>query len=312
MQSRSNNPIAHVVCLMLLALTTATTASADPLDSWSIRTAPVSAHWFRLAAGPDKLVAAASVEKQTIVSSDGKVWKPHVAESWTPWSATGHVYSTDLTYANGMFINVGRGIHTSRDGITWDLTWDPGRQGPYALAYGNGLYVAVGKKAWYSRDLKNWQQGNLDNVNALGLFFGKDRVVASLSAKPASVAISADGKSWQIKTLPGDGYPTTGTYANGHYVLMGRQGRAWSSSDAQNWQPIQTGANDTLWGVCWGSGRFVACGSGGKIVSSTDGSAWKEHSSGVTNSLIRIRFFKNTFVAVGDHGTILQSQEVSQ
>lgn len=80
------------------------------------------------------------------MGENGAAAKSPDAKNWlssNPYRAEQSVWN-DVTFGNGMFVAVGSGIVTSKDGLTWEQHTFSGSFPLIGVANGNGTFVAVG------------------------------------------------------------------------------------------------------------------------------------------------------------------------
>ena len=116
-----------------------------------------------------------------------------------------------------------------------------------------------------------------------------------------TVYTSTDGTSWtsEVSGTSGDIY---GLASNGTLnVAAALNGDVTRSTDGISWTKINLAAS--LFAVEYGNGQFVMVGNQGKVFTSPDGVSWTSRASGTTNSLNRVIYGNNLFVVVGQVGT---------
>ena len=114
---------------------------------------------------------------------------------------------------------------------------------------------------------------------------------------------SLDGIDWDVFNVGVQSFYCIGW--NGvTYVAGGTDGMLYTSLDALNWSPVDSGTIEYLWDIIWWGDRFYACGQSGVILSSPDGQAWTPQNSGTTQALHCFAANMGTLIAAGDIGTI--------
>src|SRR5215207_4134355 len=126
-------------------------------------------HLFSAAYGNGMFVAGGYLNMHRVISPDGM--------NWTNTDSIGPQILYGLTFANGRFVGVGRGIHsdttyiiTSIDGVNWTSPGVyPTTNTLRSVAFGNGLYVAVGDLGTIvtSPDANAWTVRNSGTLNTL-------------------------------------------------------------------------------------------------------------------------------------------------
>ncbi len=185
-------------------------------------------------------------------------------------SLTTH-YFYDVLFDGTKFVAVGSYVAaTSTDGINWTLGTGMGSANyNFAVAYGNSVYIAVG-------------------------------TASSGTTTTASVARSADGKSW------GDVSPTSGvaalnsiTYGSGRFVAVGATGSIVTTTDGLHWTIDSSGTTNDLNVVRYAAGKFVAAGAAGTYLTSTDGVIWKNTSiAGESSSSYGLVYTSNGWLSI--------------
>jgi hypothetical protein len=101
------------------------------------------------------------------------------------------------------------------------------------------------------------------------------------------------------------------TYGKGIFVAVGGTNTVLTSANGETWEKRSIDGAAGLWGVVYANDTFVAVGYGGSIYTSADGVSWKGRTSGVVLSLLNAGYGRDTFVIVGEEGTILQSDPLA-
>ena len=198
-------------CLLLI-VTCAFIASADPLDTWHwINPQPQGNSLNSVIFGNDLFVAFGDTGG-IITSPDG--------ESWTP-RATGTVKALHGSiFGNGMFVAVGEGgtIVTSPDGMSWTNRPSVADSLLRGVAAGNGLFVAVGDQGTIvtSPDGVTWtrQESGTSNRLSAATFGNGVFVVAAESA----FLTSQDGVTWTRVAVGDADIFSTVAFGNGLFV----------------------------------------------------------------------------------------------
>ena len=170
-------------------------------------------------------------------------------------NSTGLDNYTDVTFGNGIF------VATSLESETELNTYDPNTDtwtvrtfsslgaGDYltAVTYGKNKFVAVSTvgETRYSSDGITWSSGN--NIPAFGdstqpvwkdVAYGMNRFVA-ISSTSNAVAMSFDGITWYLSTLPFDTEWTRIKYAQGLFVAISESDTSYvavSDSGGKYWE----------------------------------------------------------------------------
>jgi hypothetical protein len=218
------------------------------------------------------------------------------------------VYGPNGYVASGYVESFGSptAFHSSVDGRTWQRTYPATSYKFRRIAYGTGSYVAVGDFGGIltSSDGHNWSMRYAGPTNSLqAATYGNRNFVAVGDA--GAIVRSPDGINWLSQTSSLTSATLSGVaYGNGRFVAVSRQGlssggKILCSSNAINWDVLDSGTNVALWGVTFASGSFLAAGDKGVILSSENGTAWDIHSAGANQPFIDITYGNNMYVAVG-------------
>ena len=76
-----------------------------------------------------------------------------------------------------------------------------------------------------------------------------------------------------------------------------------------NWQVRDSGVQDDLEDITFAEGRFVIVGKNGVILTSVDGLAFSPRESGTDANLYAVHNGDGLFVAVGHNGKIINSDD---
>ena len=126
--------------------------------------------------------------------------------------------------------------------------------------------------------------------------------------------VSTDGHQW----TPGGPTPVRVnmrgvTFGDGAFLIVGNDGRAYSSMTGSNWNEVPTGIfknGDNLRGVSYGNGLWTIVGNNGIILTSTNAGSyiWSRRFSPVNVNLHGVRYLNNgTLLAIGNAGSVLHS-----
>jgi hypothetical protein len=235
-----------------------------------------SDHLHSAAYGNGMFVAGGYLNMHRVISPDGI--------NWTNTTSLGPEIVYGLTFANGRFVGVGRGIHgndsyiiTSVNGINWSSpAVYPTTNILRSVAFGNGLYVAVG-------DL-------------------------------GTIVTSSDAFNWTVRQSGTANSLRAVTFTGSQFIAGGDVSTIVISTDGISWSPGAPPAFDVK-GLAWGGGAIVAVGSyngDGRLHASTDGFGWPGNFTLVSQPLNGISYVNGRFVAVGNNGLILQSELTTQ
>lgn len=156
-----------LLVVMVLLVTAGPVGAGEGLG-WEFRSVP-SNTLRDVTWGGDSFVAVGS-GGIILTSPDGSAWTARLSGSSERLRG--------VTYANGMFVAVGRDILTSPDGITWTHR---GERRLDAVAWGSGNFVALANQAaLVSPDGIAWMEHGLPALNLYpnDLVWGGDKFVA--------------------------------------------------------------------------------------------------------------------------------------
>lgn len=287
--------------------------SADPLDTWHVRTSGTGLNLDAVTHASGTFVAVGQ-SGVILVSGDG-----------TNWTQSASGVSTNLhgvSWGANRFVVVGDGgtILTSSNALIWTQRSSPGTEDLNAVRWLDGRFLAVGGfgtildstngLAWTSRN-----SGTTYGLKSLAHGNGVFCVGAKSSSNTGLISSSSDGITWSNQL--GGGFHTLYDMAFGHgrFVALSVRSLTQLSTDGTVWNRGQAGNNASyLFGITFAQGLFVAVGgpysSGSqKIVTSTDGINWQQRSinTGYSPSLQSVVYGNGSFVTVGGKGLILQS-----
>lgn len=119
------------------------------------------------------------------------------------------------------------------------------------------------------------------------------------------------GDSWtgyQVHpSLTGD--TTSVTYGAGLFVLVGSNGRCFTSPNGVTWTSRTSGTSSDLWQVKYANGRFVAVGNN-VVIYSTDGITWTTASGSAAATFYGLEYVgNNTWIAIWNSTNILRSTD---
>jgi hypothetical protein len=284
---------------------------------------PVSATYSDLHAitfAQQKLVAVGK-QGSGIISSNGRQWTARpVYESLGGMPST---WFNAVTFANSSFLTVGGNgfpVFSSRDALSWTGQHSNlGVDDFFGLAYANGRFVTVGIMSTafgIQGGLRSSENGTNWSTRLAGLqaplrcvAYGNGTWVAA----GGSLATSADGITWNLKTPPATGTYHAAAFVGGRFFLAGDVGGVITSTDGNNWSFHPAFGTAEIRGLAFSGVDFVAVGQRngrGVMWSSPDGLTWTESGS-APYPLRAVTYSNGSFVAVGEHGLIVQSLPAS-
>jgi hypothetical protein len=197
--------------------------------TWTAQTAAEQNIWQSVAYGDGLWVA---------VSADGtnRVMTSPDAVTWTARSAAEQNLWTSVQYGDGLWVAVAttgtNRIMTSPNGVDWIARESPPEFKGFSVAYGDGLWVSVGGSSlgrniitssdgvwWTSRVEVGNNDGFAVVENWESVAYGGGTWVATSSNN--FVAISKDGKIWDIRKIPEDNFWGGVAYGDGSWVVVG-------------------------------------------------------------------------------------------
>lgn len=205
--------------------------------------------------------------------------------------------------------------------------WKIARQGVERemvdVAYTGERYLAISEEYnLTSTDGLNWSK-ILDSKNGVNFVYRPKRV-EYLNSKLFTVgnffsikSSSDNGFTWK-QSSPCSGLPCLGNllaiaWSGTTYVAAGEEGKAYSSTDGENWSEVAMGLedNETIYDMVYENGLFVAVGASiteSLILTSTDGKTWTQIDVTAVNLINSIVWNGTEFVALG-RSTVFKSTD---
>lgn len=309
---------------------TATFIRIPPM-TWTIRKTGVTNGLLSIAWTGNQFVAVGKLG--TIISSQD-------VENWTMQTSgtTNDLYG--VAWAQNQFVAVGSSgiICTSPDAVTWtkresgttndlrSITW----MGPQA---GTGKFVAVGGNIYpgdmgaivlFSTDGNAW---TIAKTNISSTTYGLNSVIWTGSALmavgdqlvtaggeqhgTAAIFTSSDGYSWTHWNLSyqGQNDENESVIWNGAlYVAVGRNGKIFTSPDAQQWTTILAGYEfENSYAVVWTGSQFIAAETQGLIKTSPTGAKWTDKTTDFSGDLTSMIMAGKQVVSATSTGAIITS-----
>ncbi|MBI5069324.1 MAG: carboxypeptidase regulatory-like domain-containing protein [Deltaproteobacteria bacterium] len=262
-------------------------------------------------------VSAAGAGGRILTSPDLVTWAD-VAPSGLP------VPLRRVAWGGGLFVAVGDGLLTSRDGTAWkrDLNWPAAAFAGRAVAWAGDRLVAAGLGVILSAvpavepcTMTRWTTRSSGSTSDLyGLAWSGTRAVAV--GHGGTILTSPDAESWLPiePPKPATHFFTHLAHGGGLFVAVGTRGEGThfgalisTSPDGLVWTDRTPGASPGLNGVAYGNGAWVAAGNLGSLQRSTDGVGWSAVDSTTSNHLNGVSFANGRFLVSGHSGVLLTS-----
>lgn len=128
------------------------------------------------------------------------------------------------------------------------------------------------------------------------------------------VSISPDGETWSSPSVISSSLVSANSVASDGsiIVVVGNQGKIFTSPDGTNWTERTSGISGNLLFVDFINGVFIATGNQGTILTSSDGLSWiKRREVPAEGALLGAAYFGGVYVAVGVSGVITTSSNLS-
>ena len=249
------------------------------------------------------------------------------AYEWTPRQTDSAPLYTDVAYGNNTFIviDTNGGIYKSIDnGQTWALKTTLNTNPGY-ITFGDGKFIATdnnNENVFVSVDNGDtWlkvQTGTTGRTMLAGITYGSSGFVAvGGNSSQGSIFTSSDGTTgWTEPFFNSDPDGVRGMsfynvgYGNGTYVVVGSNGRIYTSTDTTNWTLRNTPNSENYMGVAYGNNIFVAVGDHGSVITSSDnGATWSRVVYTAQRGLNNVTYGNGYFYAVGFNGIIIKSSD---
>jgi hypothetical protein len=241
------------------------------------------------------------------------------------WVDRGTQISSDIAYANGLFIASGGGagntLATSTDGVSWVDHTSSGPVYVSGMAYGNGRFVATGLDCALPEctdvilstiDGVNWMpvRQSEDQAAFAAIAYGDGQFVA---VGDGIVTSTDDGVTWVSRVAGStNAFFRAIAYGNGQFAAFredysagqstGRQtgSTILTSADGVNWVERWSGGVISLRGVTYGNGLFAVLGycCPVTLMTSTDGVHWSQRAQAPAGW--GIAYGNGKFVILGD------------
>lgn len=242
------------------------------------RTSGTSASLYDVARSASTFVAVGA-NGTILTSSDGTAWTPRT--SGTANNLYGVVWSGSRFVATGGYGT----ILTSPDGAAWTPQTSGTANSLYGLAWSGSQLVVVGDPGTNltSPDGITWTLHTSDNLNPLGRVAWSGATYVATSGYPTSdgyqypypIHISSDGINWtKAMIVPSSTDPPSFiwraadvVWCGTKFVVVGVDGRIFTSGDGINWTSWVSGTNSALETASCSATQYVVAGKGGLIFS---------------------------------------------
>lgn len=217
--------------------TAQTRSSTDLGLVWTVTqgATPASKAWRSMAWVDDLNGSSGTIVAVANSGSGTFMYSVNLGANWIAGTVTSGIGWTGITYGGDRFVAVNRIGSTaiSTDGINFTSTANTFTNGLQAVAYGGGIFVAVGTSTGgegivYSNNGVDWNVADYVTTNAWrAIAYGNGVFVAVGAATEVggtkTVAISYDGRSWEIIEAPADNDWAGITFGE-RFVVVGESG----------------------------------------------------------------------------------------
>ena len=288
--------------------------AGEPLDTWHVRTTPLSPTALNLEG------VAFGNGRWVIVGDDGLILSSTDGSQWTQEANPAPASLDDVVFGNGTFVALGSNLNnllTSPDGQHWTKQ-SPGISGAFEVIFDGTRFLSVlaGGFVKVSTNGVNWS--NLPTLPAKydigGVAFGNGIYVEAgykRTGTPPDLYSSVDLKEWTVRDSHATENLMNVGFGLGLFVAVGQKGSITTSPDGINWTARTSKHTGFIWDVATDGQHLVAAAQWGRMLTSTDGANWKVHETGLDWHLKDVAFGNGTFVAVGWDGQIVQSDPVT-
>lgn len=299
------------VVLVAFGLSHGWMGATTALDTWHLRTTPLSAtdDIRGVTFGNGVFVALVEKDGRVLVSPDGKQWELHTTGD--DETASG------IAYGNGRFVAVGSDgtAYYSSDGASWTPSETDTSVNFNSITFANNLFLvpASSGRILTSPNGADWTIYETATTNYWeGITFAAGRYVAvgwEWKTANARHGVTTDFVSWDIGFSGFERYFDRAAFGHDKFVAVGYGSTAVSTTGTE-WLAAENPVQSWLHDVVFANETFVAVGEFGAIASSPNGTDWTRHDSGTRETLWGVVFGNDTFVAVGQDNTILQTDAV--
>lgn len=180
------------------------------------------------------------------------------------------------------------------------------------VAAADGLFVATGDagKIYTSADGSNWVVRSSPTTSFLsGVAIGTNACVA-VGANGVLLRGSRDGVTWTSVPLGTTDWLYRVRWLDGQFVVVGQNGRIYTSPDAVHWNLRASGTTRWLTDVASADGTWYATGYQGCLLASTNGTAWSAVAVPTVKSLYGAASRGGRLLLAGVEGVVLRNPVV--
>ena len=200
------------------------------------------------------LFVAVGTQSLLVFSKDGENWVSYPGQTIDPdtRSASTHLYGVDFIegkfYVTGNRNRVMILVPDEKDGIYIEknINQDPITSRLNEMAYGNSKFIAVGTKQDYiSTNGQEW------NINApewqnWGIVYSGEKFVKVCGFGRIFTSPTGESNTWKEVEQVSRTMFWDVAYGNGTYVVTGKDGILYTSSDGENWESGSITPSHTL------------------------------------------------------------------
>ncbi len=222
------------------------------------------------------LYLALSFKNGLATSLDGDTW------TYLDVFPASHTYG-DLIWDGSQFIAVaGAIISLSPDGYNWTSTNHGLGITLTSIAYNGAVYVlgSFSGSVAYGPDLSSLTVVATSN-NAANQVFWDGTFFQGFGGSSSNVVYSSNGSSWTPSSITGSDEPISMAKNQDVWVMVGKFGLSWFSSDGLTW--TEGGSLGGSTSVAWAGNKFLASGNDDLHLSS-DGKNWFPLNLGMSGS----------------------------
>jgi hypothetical protein len=236
-------------------------------SAWTEYHSGVANGFERLAWSGSKYVTAGGLGVATdLYTSDDGV-------TWARTQAYDNAYLNDVVWAGGRFLACGQAgtVFLSETGDSWTRQFVGDSVPVNCIIHDGARYLAATTEAVYtSTDGITWTKPEVDSTstapNIRRMLWTGERYIAagndySNPANPRGVAsVSSDAVHWTVYDIGPADKLTDIVRAGSGYIISGRYGDLWNSTDGTTWIKIETGTEYDLTDIAVSGDRSLVVG----------------------------------------------------